>query len=88
LRPHELDLLGFALSEGNLRHPSGFYLYTSSEEELLAMQEALAGFANARTRLVWRRGVAHLYVGRQNRKVPSEAEAFLREMGLMGLSAL
>ncbi|WP_114313067.1 DNA polymerase III subunit alpha [Thermus caldifontis] len=87
LRPHELDLLGFALSEGNLRHPSGFYLYTSSEEELLAMQEALAGFANTRTRLVWRRGVAHLYVGRQNRKVPSEAEAFLREMGLMGLSA-
>ncbi|MBW6394219.1 MAG: DNA polymerase III subunit alpha [Thermus sp.] len=87
LRPHELDLLGFALSEGNLRHPSGFYLYTSSEEELAAMEEALAGFANTRTRVVWRRGVAHIYVGRRDRKVPAEAETFLREMGLLGLAA-
>jgi len=87
LRPHELDLLGFALSEGNLRHPSGFYLYTSSEEELAAMEEALSGFANTRTRVVWRRGVARIYVGRQDRKAPSEAETFLREMGLLGLSA-
>ncbi len=87
LRPQELDLLGFALSKGSLRHTSGFYLYPSSEEELWAMREALAGFANTRTRLVWRRGVAHLHVGRQNPKAPSEAEAFLWEMGLMGLSA-
>ncbi|WP_019550605.1 DNA polymerase III subunit alpha [Thermus scotoductus] len=87
LKPHELDLLGFALSEGNLRHPSGFYLYTSSEEELAAMEEALAGFANTRTRVVWRRGVAHIYVGRRDRKLPSEAETFLREMGLLGLAA-
>ncbi|WP_234554234.1 DNA polymerase III subunit alpha [Thermus caliditerrae] len=87
LKPHELDLLGFALSEGNLRHPSGFYLYTSSEEELAAMEEALAGFANTRTRVAWRRGVAHIYVGRWDRKVPSEAEAFLKEMGLLGLAA-
>jgi len=87
LEDHELDLLGFALSEGNLRHPSGFYLYTSSEEELSAMEEALKRFPNTRTRVAWRRGVAHLYVGRQDRRREAGAVAFLREQGLLGLSA-
>ncbi|MDT7910459.1 LAGLIDADG family homing endonuclease, partial [Thermus sp.] len=87
LEDHELDLLGFALSEGNLRHPSGFYLYTSSEEELAAMEEALKRFPNTRTRVAWRRGVAHLYVGRQDRRREAGAVAFLREQGLLGLSA-
>ncbi|TBH20479.1 DNA polymerase III subunit alpha [Thermus thermamylovorans] len=87
LETHELDLLGFALSEGNLRHPSGFYLYTASEEELAAMREALAAFANTRVRVVWRRGIAHLYVGRQDRGAAAEAVAFLRRHGLLGLSA-
>jgi DNA polymerase-3 subunit alpha len=87
LEDHELDLLGFALSEGNLRHSSGFYLYTSSEEELAAMEEALKRFPNTRTRVAWRRGVAHLYVGRQDRKREAGAVAFLREQGLLGLSA-
>jgi DNA polymerase-3 subunit alpha len=87
LEDHELDLLGFALSEGNLRHPSGFYLYTSSEEELAAMEEALKPFPNTRTRVSWRRGVAHLYVGRQDRRREAGAVAFLREQGLLGLSA-
>lgn len=56
LEGHELDLLGFALAEGHLRHPSGVYLYTSSEEELAAMEEALRAFPNTRIRVVWRRG--------------------------------
>jgi DNA polymerase-3 subunit alpha len=87
LAPFELDLLGFALSEGNLRHSSGFHLYTSSEEELAAMEEALKRFPNTRTRVAWHRGVAHLYVGRQDRKREAGAVAFLREQGLLGLSA-
>ncbi len=87
LEDHELDLLGFALAEGNLRHPSGFYLYTSSEEELAAMEEALKRFPNTRTRVAWRRGVAHLYVGRQDRGAESGAVAFLKRMGLLGLGA-
>ncbi|GGM92832.1 hypothetical protein GCM10007092_02450 [Thermus composti] len=87
LKPHELDLLGFALAEGNLRHPSGFYLYTSSEEELAAMLEALGGFPNTRAKVVWRRGVAHVYVGREDRRQPAGAVEFLRELGLLGLSA-
>ncbi|MGC8903712.1 DNA polymerase III subunit alpha [Thermus sp.] len=87
LEDHELDLLGFALAEGNLRHPSGFYLYTSSEEELAAMEEALKRFPNTRTRVAWRRGVAHLYVGREDRRADSGAVAFLKRMGLLGLSA-
>ncbi|SDE47712.1 DNA polymerase-3 subunit alpha [Thermus arciformis] len=87
LEAHELDLLGFALAEGNLRHPSGFYLYTSSEEELAAMEEALRAFPNTRTRVVWRRGVAHVYVGRMDRRQEAGAVAFLRRMGLLGLDA-
>ncbi len=87
LEDHELDLLGFALAEGNLRHPSGFYLHTSSEEELAAMEEALKRFPNTRTRVAWRRGVAHLYVGRQDRGAESGAVAFLKRMGLLGLGA-
>jgi len=87
LEDHELDLLGFALAEGNLRHPSGFYLYTSSEEELAAMEEALKRFPNTRTRVAWRRGVAHLYVGREDRRAESGAVAFLKRMGLLGLGA-
>ncbi|GAA5334007.1 DNA polymerase III subunit alpha [Thermus hydrothermalis] len=87
LKPHELDLLGFALAEGNLRHPSGFYLYTSSEEELCAMLTALEAFANTRAKVAWRRGVAHVYVGREDRRRPAEAVEFLARLGLLGLSA-
>lgn len=87
LKPHELDLLGFALAEGNLRHPLGFYLYTSSEEELAVMLEALGAFPNTRAKVVWRRGVAHVYVGREDRRQPAGAVVFLRELGLWGLSA-
>lgn len=87
LEGHELDLLGFALAEGHLRHPSGVYLYTSSEEELAAMEEALRAFPNTRTRVVWRRGVAHVYVGRVDRRQEAGAVAFLRRMGLLGLDA-
>ncbi|GAB5603881.1 hypothetical protein FJNA_24070 [Thermus sp. FJN-A] len=87
LEGHELDLLGFALAEGNLRHPSGFYLYTSSEEELAAMKEALEAFPNTRPRVAWRRGVAHVYVGRTDRREEAGAVAFLRRMGLLGLDA-
>lgn len=85
LEGHELDLLGFALAEGHLRHPSGVYLYTSSEEELAAMEEALRAFPNTRARVVWRRGVAHVYVGRVDRRQEAGAVAFLRRMGLLGL---
>ncbi|BBL81432.1 DNA polymerase III subunit alpha [Thermus thermophilus] len=87
LEGHELDLLGFALAEGHLRHPSGVYLYTSSEEELAAMEEALRAFPNTRIRVVWRRGVAHVYVGRVDRRQEAGAVAFLRRMGLLGLDA-
>ncbi len=87
LEGHELDLLGFALAEGHLRHPSGVYLYTSSEEELAAMEEALRAFPNTRTRVVWRQGVAHVYVGRVDRRQEAGAVAFLRRMGLLGLDA-
>ena len=87
LEGHELDLLGFALAEGHLRHPSGVYLYTSSEEELAAMEEALRAFPNTRARVVWRRGVAHVYVGRVDRRQEAGAVAFLRRMGLLGLDA-
>ena len=87
LEGHELDLLGFALAEGHLRHPSGVYLYTSSEEELAAMEEALRAFPSTRARVVWRRGVAHVYVGRVDRRQEAGAVAFLRRMGLLGLDA-
>ena len=87
LKDEELDLLAFALAEGNLKHPSGFYLYTGDEAVLDAMREALSAFPNTRARVEQKKPTAAVYVGRVRRNEESGARAFLARMGVLGLSA-
>jgi len=75
---HKTALLGYALSEGNLCHPHGFYLYTNSKEMLKEYVKILEKFKNTKATVserkeIEKRGRYSVYAGRINLKQKSEA---------------
>ncbi len=59
---HESALLGWVLSEGNTRHPAGFYVYSTNEEQARDMIRSAEAFENTSTTLRRRRGLFEIYV--------------------------
>ena len=84
---HELVVLGYALSEGNLCHPHSFYVYTSCEEELADYQRHLERFDNTAATVDRSKSAASLYARRGNIDERCEAADFIEELGLNGLTA-
>ena len=84
---HELVTLGYAISEGNLCHPSGFYVYTKSEEELQDCCKHLRRFENSDATIDRSKSATSIYARRKNVNEPSAAVTFIEDLGLKGLSA-
>ena len=84
---HELVVLGYALSEGNLCHPSGFHVYTKSEVEQDDYCRHLRQFNNSDVTVDRSKSAASLYAKRRNVNEPSGAVEFIEDLGLKGLSA-
>jgi DNA polymerase-3 subunit alpha len=84
---HELVVLGYAISEGNLCHPSGFYVYTKSEEELRDYCKHLRRFENSDVTIDRSKSATSLYAKRKNVNEPSAAVEFIEDLGLKGLTA-
>ena len=81
---HKIALLGYVLSEGNVCHPSGFYLYTNSEKMLEEYTKILEKFKNTKATVserkeIERRGRYSVYVGRINLKQKSEAVEWIMD---------
>ncbi|NQU82914.1 MAG: DNA polymerase III subunit alpha [Parcubacteria group bacterium] len=74
---HKLALLGHVLSEGNTCHPSSFYLFTSSEEELKEYIETLEKFQNTKATVNKKENTYSVYAGRINIKEKSEAAEWI-----------
>jgi len=88
METHELVVLGYALSEGNLCHPSGFYVYSTGEEELADYTEHLERFPNTTYTLDRSKSAASVYTKRVQRSKESGATEFLRDLGVLGSNAL
>ena len=84
---HELVVLGYAISEGNLCHPNGFYVYTKSEEELEDYCHHLRLFDNSVPTIDRSKPAASIYAKREDRSQPSGAVTFLDDLGLRGCRA-
>ncbi len=84
---HELVTLGYALSEGNLCHPSGFYVYTKSEDELRDYCKHLRRFENSDVTIDRSKSATSIYAKRENVDEPSAAVEFIEALGLKGLTA-
>jgi DNA polymerase-3 subunit alpha len=87
MNEHELVVLGYALSEGNLCHPSGFYVYTKSETELEDYCRHLRQFENSAVTVDRSKSATSLYAKRENVNEPSEAVEFIETLGLKGRTA-
>ena len=83
---HKLALLGQVISEGNTCHPTSFYLYTNSKEELDDYIKNLEKFENTEATVSIRkgeRGKYSVYAKRTNPKKKSEAvEWIMNELDL------
>jgi DNA polymerase III subunit alpha len=88
LQQHQLVLLGYVLSEGNLCHPSGFYAYAKLEDEISDYVTHLERFENTVAVVDRSKSAAAIYAKRQDRRFESQALVFLRDLGVMGLNAL
>lgn len=87
METHQLVVLGYALSEGNLCHPAGFYIYSTGEEELADYLEHLGRFPNTTYTLDRSKRAASVYTKRIHRSKESAATEFLRGLGVLGLKA-
>jgi DNA polymerase-3 subunit alpha len=85
---HYLVVMGYALSEGNLCHPSGFYVYGVGEEELQDYITHLVQFENTTYTQGRTKSAASVYTKRIQRSKESGATQFLRDQGVLGLNAL
>lgn len=88
METHELVVLGYALSEGNLCHPSGFYVYSTGEEELTDYTKHLRRFSNTTYTLDRSKSAASVYTKRSHRSKESGATEFLRGLEVLGSNAL
>ncbi|NOT54620.1 MAG: DNA polymerase III subunit alpha [Deltaproteobacteria bacterium] len=87
LETHELVVMGYALSEGNLCHPASFYVYSTGEDEIADYVAHLEQFANTVAVVDRSKAAASVYAKRADRRESSGAVTFLRDLGLMGKTA-
>ena len=87
MEEHELVTLGYAISERNLCHPSGFYVYTKSEEELRDYCKHLRRFDNSDATIDRSKSATSIYAKRADVNEPSGAVEFIKHLGLKSLTA-
>jgi DNA polymerase-3 subunit alpha len=79
-----LTVLGYALSEGNMCHPSGFYIFSTDPRQIEEYSEALTKFKNTKATISKksRHDCPSVYAGRINLKQPSEAVEWMHQIGM------
>jgi len=87
MKRHELVVLAWAIADGNLCHPSGFYVYTSSGEEMKDFCRKVRKFDNTDVTVDRSKSAASIYVRRENIAHPAAAVDFIEHLGLKGHGA-
>jgi DNA polymerase-3 subunit alpha len=84
-----LTVLGYALSEGNMCHTHGFYVFSSDENQIKEYCNALIQFENTKYKISYkyRSLCPSVYAGRINLKEPSEAVEWIKSLGMYGKRA-
>ncbi|WP_022834945.1 DNA polymerase III subunit alpha [Salisaeta longa] len=82
MNAHEIVVLAYAISEGNLCHPSSFYVYTKSEEELEDYCTHLCRFPNSTATIDRSKSAMSIYARRKDLSKPNGAVAFIDTLGL------
>jgi len=87
MKRYQLIVLAWAIADGNLCHPSGFYVYTSSGEEMKDFCRKVRKFDNTDVTVDRSKSAASIYVKRENVAYPAAAVDFIEHLGLKGHSA-
>jgi DNA polymerase-3 subunit alpha len=86
---HQLVVLGYLLSDGNLCHPTSVYFCTTDPEVLEDYAQALQKFTNTFARCTFREKEREweVYARRENRNLESGIMTWLRQLRVLGLKA-
>ena len=89
IEDYKLTVLGYALSEGNMCHPHGFYVFSSDPKQIEEYCQSLENFKNTKATVSdkSRHLCPSVYSGRINLKEPSEAVEWMRSIGMYGKKA-
>ena len=79
---YKIAVLGYMLAEGNLCHPSGFYFYSNSKEEIKDYCNNLEKFENTECSIDHSKSAIAVYAKRKNLKEKSEAVEWISKLGL------
>ncbi len=82
IEDYRVTLLGYLLAEGNFCHPSGFYFYSNSKEEINDYIKNLEKFKNTTGKIDYSKSAIAVYSKRKEKKEKSEAVEWIREVGL------
>src|SRR5437773_1805228 len=84
---YQLIVLADLIAEGNLRHPSTFYFYTTDAQYRDEFVEAVQQFANTRATVARHRSCYSVHVRRNGASAPIGAVEWARKLGLWGATA-
>jgi len=87
IEDYKIATLGYLLSEGNFCHPSTFYFYSKSEEEINDYLQYLEKFSNTVGRKDYSKTAIAVNVKRINIKNISEAVKWIWQLGLKNKKA-
>jgi DNA polymerase-3 subunit alpha len=83
----KLIVLAYALTEGNLCHPHGFYIYSTDKLQIREYVQALRKFNNVRPSVGKDDNKLYVYSAYKNQKNPNEADLWMRSLNLYGKKA-
>jgi len=84
---HKIAVLGYLLAEGNFCHPSGFYFYSNSEDEINDYLRYLEKFGNTTGKKDYSKSAIAVYSKRKNVKEKSKAVEWIWQLGLKNKKA-
>lgn len=82
LSKEKLRLLGYLLSEGNVCHPNGVYLYSSVSAEVQDMVRCTQAWDNAQVTIDTKKKTVAIYIGKQDLKKSHELLEWIKTAGL------
>ncbi len=84
---HEAAALGYLLSEGNLCHPHGLYMYSTQENEIADFSRAALCFPGTQVTLNRSKAAISAYVGRRTQKEQNGMLVWAERLGIRGKRA-
>jgi len=87
IEDYKIAVLGYLLAEGNFCHPSGFYFYSNSEDEINDYLKYLKKFDNTTGRKDYSKSAIAVYSKRKNVKEKSGAVEWIWQLGLKNKKA-